>query len=113
MNYINRSAFIIRPKEPYLKWAIKIDPEGESHIEYFKERVSVYLVSQDPKEEQETAPLKGFYKTIFEEELAAWHLDESAWPQPRTLKMFYKWFEVKGESMIADLGKGPLQTEEL
>lgn len=110
---MNRAALIVRPKEPYLRWAASLDDEGADDAEFFRNRVAVYLVAEDPREQAETAPLENYYERIFEMELEAWYLDENKWPESRDLQTFLEWFDVTGESLIVDLESSRLRAEEL
>ena len=42
-----------------------------------------------------TTLIDEFWPDVFEEELAAWTLDEAAWPSPRTRKLFDTWFDLE------------------
>ena len=108
---INRAALVVRPRQPYLDWAASVDAEAPEHAKALLNRVSVYLVGEDPKEEAETAPLENYFEEIFELELAAWYTDEDQWPKPRTLALFHEWFEAVGESVVTDLEAGPIRAE--
>ena len=112
MKTVNRSAFVVRPKEPYIQWAAGVgDDSGDAAS--LRSRASVYLVPEDPQGEEETAPLEDFFVEIFEMELEAWYLDEDQWPATRDLNTFKQWFDVVGESVVVDLGSSPLRNEEL
>ncbi|MBI5622183.1 MAG: hypothetical protein HY924_00245 [Elusimicrobia bacterium] len=95
-----------------MDWAASLDEEAPTHAKDLSSRVAIYLVAEDPKEEQETAPLKNYYEEIFKEELAAWTPDEDRWPKTRTLKMFHDWFEAVGESIVTDLESDTIESEE-
>jgi hypothetical protein len=110
---VNRAAFIVRPKGPYLRWAASLEDEAPAAAETLRDRVSVYLVPEDPTGQEETAPLADYFETIFTYELEAWSLDEDLWPRERDLATFHRWFAVVGESVIVDLGDEPLRSEEL
>ena len=110
---INRTAIVIRPRQPYLDWAAGVDDEAPEHAKGLEKRVSIYLVAEDPAGKEETAPLEDYYEEIFETELAAWWTDEKDWPENLTLKMFQDWFEVTGESIVTDLEDGPIDHEDL
>ena len=43
------------------------------------------------------------FAEIFERELDAWHTDDAAWPQQRTLATFKRWFKIEMHSMVEDL----------
>ena len=109
---INRAALVVKPRKPYLDWAASLDVEVPKHAEGRAERVSIYLVAEDPKGREETAPIRDYYEDIFEAELDAWWTNEEQWPEPRTLKLFLEWFEVVGESVVTDLESGPIIMEE-
>ncbi|HAZ07635.1 MAG TPA: hypothetical protein DCZ01_03715 [Elusimicrobia bacterium] len=108
---INRAALVVRPRQPYLDWAASVDAEAPEHAKDLHKRVSVYLLGEDPKEEDETAPLENYFEEIFELELSAWYTDEDLWPKPRTLALFHEWFEAVGESVVTDLEPGPIRAE--
>lgn len=113
MKAVNRSALVVRPREPYLKWAAAVfDEDLEAHQDS-ADHVSVYLVPADPEEVAETAPLEEIYERVFDLELAGWCTDDARWPSPRTLELFLEWFDVVGESLVVDLGQGKLRSEVL
>lgn len=110
--WINRAALIIRPAKPFLDWAAGLDEEAPEQAKDLAKRVSIYLVAEDPQEREETAPLKNYWRTIFEEKLAGWSQDENDWPENLSLAMFKKWFEVTGESIVVDLESGAIEHED-
>lgn len=70
---LNRSVFVVRPREPYRRWAMSLDADaGDLALA----RASVYLVPEDPTEEHETPPLEDYCAAIFALELEAWTPDE-------------------------------------
>jgi hypothetical protein len=73
----------------------------------------VYLVPEDPTGQAETPPLDSFVAEIFQQELEAWCTGKSRWPSKRDLRAFRSWFEVTGESIVIDLGRGPITREDL
>lgn len=112
MRTLNRAALIVRLKEPYLQWAASVDEDGSADTESLRNHASIYLVAQDPRGEQETAPLEDYFEQIFDMELEAWCLDEGKWPEQRDLKTFLEWFDVTGESLVTDLEASRLRAEE-
>ena len=109
MKTLNRSSFVVTPKEPYLRWAAGLDQDAPNHAEALRSRVSVYLVPEHPTFEEETPPLEEYFAEIFVLELSAWSEDEELWPSSRDLDTFLKWFEVGRQSMVVDLGVGDIQ----
>jgi len=95
-----------------VKWATSVDEAAKKHEAHVRAQMSVYLVPPDPKEEEESAPLQKWFSAVFERELESWYLDEARWPQRRDLKTFLQWFDVWIESVVVDLGQGPLEHED-
>jgi hypothetical protein len=110
---INRAALVVRPREPYLRWAASLDEKTPEHANDLASSVSVYLVPEDPEGEEETPPLEDYFTRIFEHELEAWWTDPAQWPPRRGIATFLEWFDVVGDSMVIDLGRGPVRVEEL
>lgn len=107
---INRTALIIRPKEPYLQWTrslsgdgIEPDPSGEQ---------TVYLLPEFEDDAGFERILKKVWQELFERELEGWYLDESRWPQNRTFAMFKKWFSIEYHTVIEDLCDFPIEDDE-
>ena len=105
MEFLKRSAVIVKPRRPYLEWARRDDEEGlaESVFEGLRSEPTVYLLPEyeDPTSQQEV--LEEFWPVLFEAMLEGWVTDESLWPKTRTLEMFREWFEVQMSSLVQDL----------
>ncbi len=105
MEMLNRSAVIVKPRQPYLEWCRQDDAEGlaESVFEALREEPSVYLLPEyeDPAIQQEV--LEEFWPGLFEAMLEGWVTDEAYWPKNRTFEMFGEWFEVQMSSIVQDL----------
>jgi hypothetical protein len=113
MRTVNRAAFIVRPREPYLEWAANVDDDAADAANALHGRCSVYLVPEDPRGEAETSPLADVAEQIFEMELKAWYLDRDRWPKTRDIETFERWFDVSGESLVVDLATTALEVEEM
>jgi len=111
MRTVNRSALLVRPKEPYLRWASGLGEESGSLAESLRDTTSIYLVAEDPRGEQESAPIEDYYRRIFELELEAWHTDPADWPKKRDFRAFQEWFAVKAQSIVVDLEDSGLEVE--
>lgn len=103
MKMVNRSALIIRPKEPYIRWAAGLDEQSRRLAQGLEETVSVYLLPTYEMNSEIEPLLRRFAKTVFEAELDAWHTDPSDWPKRRGYRELLKWFDVSVESMVVDL----------
>lgn len=101
-NYINRSAIIIKPLQPFLDWCSNLYPDDTEEIGETK----TYLISEDIKDVD--AWLKKKFNKIFEFELESWHSNKKEWPQKRNHKMFKEWFQVDISTMIYDFETKPV-----
>ena len=107
---LNRAALIVRPKEPFIQWALSIDNDGigpEADDEQ-----TVYLIPQFDDQRGFERILKKIWPEIFECELEDWYTDETLWPPNRTYAMFKKWFRVEYHTVIEDLCGLPLEVDE-
>ena len=107
---INRSAILVRPRQPYLDWAASL---GDADLlpDADDER-TVYLVPIFEDDEQAEEVVSRCYESIFENELFGWHTEPDDWPQERSLDTFYEWFEVEMNSVVEDLSAVPIRDEE-
>jgi hypothetical protein len=98
---LNRSALIVRPRQPYLDWAASLDDSGLGPDMGGEQ--TVYLAPAFEDDDEAAKVLRTVYAEIFERELNAWHTDEGDWPPNRTFAMFTQWFEVETHSVVEDL----------
>jgi hypothetical protein len=101
-NYINRSAIIIKPLQPFIDWCSNLYPEDLDDVK----ETRTYLISED-FEEIEFWLEKKFDK-LFTFELESWHQNKKEWPQKRNLKMFKEWFQIDISTMIYDFEINPI-----
>jgi hypothetical protein len=101
-NYINRSAIIVKPLQPFVDWITNLYPENADE----KLEVNTYLISEDV-EDVETW-LKKKYDKLFMLELEAWSTNKKEWPQKRNFKMFKQWFQIDLSTMVYDLENEPV-----
>ncbi len=107
-NFINRSAIILKPLEPFLDWCSKFYPDCNFEDEL--NETNVYLID-DTIDDVENWLKKKFDK-IFMMELDSWCSNKKEWPQKRNYKMFNLWFQVRISDMIFDLEKAPILKSE-
>ena len=98
---LNRGVVMVKPKQPYLDWALGLDDSGL--VPDTDEDRNVYLIQSFESDEEAWEILETVYDSIFENELWGWHTDPAGWPQNRTLEMFRAWFDVELHSMVEDL----------
>ena len=114
---INRAAVILVYKKPAVNWVNESDPSGknpEMTIESINEDYTVYLIRPEDADTPDALNqwIKLNYKTLFENELESWYMDDGLWPQKRTLKMFREWFKVECHSVIEDTVGDPIEDDE-
>ena len=105
MDIINRSAVIMRPKQPFLDWMNEDDKEGlaDGVFQTLGEEPNVYLVPDWEEPEEQRLVLKEFWPALFEAMLMGWVTDPSLWPKNRTQGMFEEWFEIQTYGLVDDL----------
>jgi hypothetical protein len=109
---LNRSALIIRCKQPFVDWLNSIEPKGEktSPSEINSDN-TVYLIEVEDEDGLEEW-LEENADRIFAEELAAWIIDENLWPRKLDLETFKKWFDIQWHSVVMDTGSTPIEDDE-
>lgn len=83
MGLLNRSAIVIRPREPYLRWAEQDDAEGlaKTVFETLRTEPTVCLVPEFDDADNGKLLLTEYWRTIFELMLESWttaHLRRSS-----------------------------------
>ena len=109
-NYINRSAIILKPQQPFVDWYFKLNPEDELDTEEDIKEINIYLVDDGIDDVEKW--LKKKFDKFFMMELDEWCENKKEWPQKRNYKMFKQWFQVDVSTMIYDLEKQPVLKSE-
>src|SRR5690554_6083515 len=104
-NYINRSAIILKPLQPFIDWCTNFYHDVNYELDYS----NTYLISEEIDDKE--AWLKKKYDKLFKLELEAWQTNKKEWPQKRNYKMFKEWFRVDISIMIYDIVKEPIFKE--
>ena len=118
MKLLNRSAFVVLPKQPFVDWTNGLDldePEFQQHLTLEEQRQegTVYLVDEVESEEDFKKHLTENWQQIFENELSAWDEMADCWPSTLSLEIFHKWFDLYPQVMALDLSRQPLMTADL
>lgn len=105
MRIVYRTAVTLKPKQPFVDWINSLEDDFTITAEELMEDRNVYLIPESGNKIPFTVEkvLPSYFKSIFEEELGSWYLDESVWPQQRGFSTFLKWFEVDLHSMVLDI----------
>lgn len=98
---LNRGSVIVRPKQPFIDWALNLDDSGLAPDADGEQ--TVYLIPEYDSDEHAMQILSLCFDEIFALELASWHLVEDDWPQKRTFAMFKNWFTLQFNSCVEDI----------
>ncbi len=107
MEFVNRTALVVRPKQPYIDWADSFDDGGPKY-DPDHHQAKVFLIDEVEDTRDIKKVVRRCWQAIFEEEINSWMRDPDVWPQRRTLKVFLEWFEVEVCDVVLDLGRGPI-----
>jgi hypothetical protein len=110
---LNRTAVVVRAKQPFLVWLHSIDPPSH-HLTLadLNQEPSVYLLPDSDSDEKAARHVRRLCAQIFAHELDGWFRLPSAWPKDLTFRVFNRWFECRYHSMVLDLADAPFLTEE-
>jgi hypothetical protein len=114
MQSVNRTAVIIRPKQPFVDWLNSIPGEStDNTLEKISRENTTFLIPEFDYPKDSLAYVKKNYSYLFEFELFGWYMAEELWPKKRTWKIFQEWFEIEINSSVFDLDDGNIEKEEL
>ena len=114
---INRSALLLKYKEPAVRWINDADPVGGSpaiSLDDVNDERTVYLISEDDGDGPEAVHrwVKKNYKALFESELDGWYCDPALWPKNLSFKLFQSWFDIECHTVLVDTVGGPIIEDE-
>ena len=88
---------------PFLSMPVAVSrPESMKLIEETLSGQKLFGVVAQKSTEVEDPRIDEMYEKIFEMELGSWCDDRSLWPQDRSLKTFWEWFDVEIHSLVID-----------
>jgi len=105
MQSVNRTAVIIKPKQPFVDWLNSIPGESSDNtLESVSSENLTFLIPQFFGPVESLDYIKDYYGQIFEYELFGWYTAEELWPkEKRNWKMFQEWFDIEINSEVIDL----------
>ncbi len=108
MALVNRSAVLVRPREPFLRWAKQDDTTGiaETVFEDLRKVPTTYLIPGDEDVLDARDLIMASWPAVFEAMLEGWVVVPEMWPPNRTWKMFEEWFEIEVSECVYDLVEG-------
>ena len=103
MYIINRSAIIVKLKQPYVDWANSLDNSDKYSMEDINKENHIYLIQEYESDGELEEIIKDVYPDIFEIELASWVTDEELWVKNRDYTTFKQWFDIEPHSTVFDM----------
>ena len=108
---LNRSALIVKVKQPFLDWLRSLPDPADTTLDQINRDNPAYLLPDYVYDSDQEDILAHYFDLIFEEQLAGWWRVEKDWPSHRDLDTFKKWFDVEFHSAIFDLVDGSIKNE--
>jgi len=113
MKLLNRSAFSLLPKQPFVDWVAQLEADADGlnqalSLEEHRREGTTYLIDEVSSEEDLNNALQQQWRQMFDNELAAWDEIGDHWPHELTFELFQQWFELKPQVMVIDLSPEPL-----
>jgi hypothetical protein len=105
---VNRCVVTIRAKEPFLEWLKGLPDPCDATLDRVNREATAYLLPYFEEEAERDRILRRYAGPIFEDQLAAWWLDEADWPAKRDLRTFRTWFDIEIHPIVLDLVDGPI-----
>lgn len=114
---LNRSALLLRYKEPAVRWINEVDPNPGPRaitLDDVNEDRTVYLIDDQVADtpEQLRRWLRRHFRRLFESELSAWYVYPELWPNKLTLKLFDEWFTMECHSVVLDTLDSRIENDE-
>jgi hypothetical protein len=99
LDLINRSALLIKHKQPFIDWvnSIQNDNWTKDHFE-----PGIYLVPEFEDDLHLKQWIENNFDRVFCNEMNGWYTDPSLWPRERTFILFQEWFEYSYFSFVWD-----------
>ena len=109
---LNRSAIVVKPRQPFLDWLYSADPTSHRlTLRDLTRDPTIYLIPECDTEEDVHEVLRELCEEIFVEQLAGRFRDEATWPRDLGFDVFSRWFGFQHHSMLVDLSDEPLIDE--
>ena len=104
MFIVDRSAAVIKPRQPFLDWLNNLPGNDITlSLDEMRADCTVVMIPEVTEPEDGIAFIDDITDKLFEAELSSWVADEKLWPQKRNLKMFWEWFDVEIHLGVMDM----------
>lgn len=113
MKLLNRSAFVVLPRQPFVDWTNQLDVDADGlhqqmTLQEHRKEGTVYLINEVNSEVEFTSALDNCWLKIFQNELSAWDELGDEWPHELSFENFQLWFDVHHQIIAMDLSDQPL-----
>lgn len=106
MGHLNRSAIILRARQPFLDWRNSFElKEGRKDytLEEIREDPKVYLVFGFKSAVHVRDSVMEEFNIYFTDQLVGTVTGEEEWPKNRTVEMFKEWFDIEVFTTVDDV----------
>ena len=111
MYEVNRSLFLLIPREPFGHWLHSIGTDlSDFTLEDLQDVANAYLTDPCDNTDEIWDSIEGRVEEIFAAELADWCEDDSLWPDLHP-DIFAEWFDIRTATVVTDLTAEPLARE--
>ena len=114
MRMINRTAVVIKPRQPFLDWlnnTPELNLSAPVTMDELLEDCDTILLPETYSLQDALDLLDPLKPDLFAVQLDEWLRDPSAWPQERSAEAFDQWFALEVHSMVLDLVEEPILRE--
>ncbi len=111
MKIVNRCAVTIAPRQPFIEWAQRQQPDQPMPLGGFEP--GLYLLPAYDSRDEAIELLAQGYEEIFCAELESWSTDPATWPSTRSLALFQEWFAFQFFDLVGGQGQEPLANYEV
>lgn len=108
---VNRSAVLVRPKQPFVDWLRSVEELDLPDITLGQLEATLYLMPDYEDPEDAERVLGRVCEDLFSRELAGSYTDETTWPRDRGLRVFRQWFDIEHFDVVEDVGRGPIVSD--
>jgi hypothetical protein len=107
MLFAKRTALLLRPREPYFRWAATIQGRHAHADRPDRGRLSVYVLSEDITPEAHSGAIDGYRENVFCQQLERVTSDRTRWPADRGRLAFEEWFAMAIDVDVWELRPAP------
>ncbi len=112
MYFVDRSAALIKPKQPFLDWLKSVEEnELDITLAQLQCECNMFLIPPYNTPEEAVAYIDEIYLDLFKIELSGWYEDPAVWPEDMSLQAFWEMFEISFHSMVIDTQEAEIQND--